>query len=104
MAKPFKIGNKFRVRTVVNGQRISEYHSTHDEAVIALKKYELENLQFKKGFKNFPTYNKLTFLDLVERWKKHHLPNKRRPKNDLSILNRYLLGFLRIFKLETSTY
>jgi len=92
MANPIKIGNKFRIRPLVKGKRVSEYYDDRATALLAIKRHELENLEYKSGFKKINTIA-LTFDQLGERWVKYRLPQKRKSKDDLCILNKYLLPY-----------
>lgn len=98
MAKPIKVGNKFRIRPLVKGKRLSENYDDLNTALVAIKKYELENLEYKAGFKKVYS-TELIFERLSEHWIKYRLPEKRKIKDDLSMLGKYLspsFGKMRI--------
>jgi hypothetical protein len=90
MARPTKHHGKWRIRVSDgNGRRISATFDTRAEALLALRRYELSRQEVRMGLKQ-PEPIEFLFDDLIKRWIRYRVPEKRSGKNDISIINCHL--------------
>ena len=90
MARPTRHHGKWRIRVPDGkGGRLSATFDTRAEALLALRRFELQSQEVKMGLRE-PDPIVFGFEDLIERWVRYRVPEKRSGKNDVSIINRHL--------------
>jgi integrase len=95
MAKPIKHGHAWRIRWVdETGARRSECFCSFKDAEYALKKYETEVEDIKKGIR-LPTLPNKSFADLCNSYLKYRSSQKRNPQDDESIIRVHLKPFFK---------
>lgn len=95
MAKPVKHGKAWRIRWIdETGKRQSECYATYRDAEYALKKFETEVEEIKKGLR-LPTLPNKNFNDLCETYFKYRSSRKRKPLDDESIMRVHLKPFFK---------
>lgn len=92
MAKPVKHYGKWRIRWIdERGERRSATYDDYKTAVFMLKKLETEAEEVRRGLRAVPVRANKTFEELAAYWLEKRVPQKRNPKDDLSIIRTHLM-------------
>jgi len=103
MAKPVRHRNKWRIRwSDETGQRRSEVHEDHRDAVRALRAHEARVDEIVRGTRR-PEVPDKTFDDVATYWLAQRAPQKRSGADDESIIRRHLRPAFGALKLRALT-
>ncbi len=90
---------KFRIRPVVEGQRISLTFNSKEEAELAALEFQVTTQKEKMGLKT-PKRKVYSFQQASQLWLEKRAPQKRKPQDDLSIIKNHLDPFLKDIHLH----
>ncbi|MFC1611269.1 tyrosine-type recombinase/integrase [Myxococcota bacterium] len=100
MAKPVRFRDKWRIRWFdARNKRQSEIYDTHDDALFALRRHEVETQEIRRGLRPLQLPDK-RFDDLCDYWLENRAPYKRSRQDDESIIRRHLRPFFGHVKLR----
>ncbi|MAF77940.1 MAG: hypothetical protein CME60_07240 [Halobacteriovoraceae bacterium] len=105
-AKPIQLpSGSWRIRPIdENGKRKNFTFRSYEEAVVALKKYQIETEEILSGYRS-PRIQEKSFSDLCDYWLLYKTSQKRTRKDDESIISCHLrpaFGKLQLQEISIS--
>jgi hypothetical protein len=90
VAKPIKHYGKWRICWKdIEGKRRSAVYDNHRDADLALRRFEVEAEEARRGLRPPPPVER-TFDDLIAHWRDHRAARKRSGEHALSIIGKHL--------------